>query len=109
MKKTIFIIILSALGTLLCAQPLSEPNEPNNGFAFPIGSEFTIKLHPTAPGKYDFSVINFEPFEGVVALWNNEYLFPKEGEDNTILIYFCYGTLGETQAEKDKTCASSSS
>ena len=52
----LFLLILLVIGFSLNAQEL--PTEPENGFAFPIGSKFTIKLHPTDSVNFDFSIVN---------------------------------------------------
>lgn len=102
MKKTLFAILFISLCTLIHAQELPLPNEPSNGFAFPIGTKFTIKLHSVAPGKYDFSVIDFQPFDEIVSIMGYDDLFPKEGADDTLMLYFCLGTFGDTEAPKDE-------
>lgn len=99
MNKIILVLSL-ALGFFINAQDL--PTKPENGFAFPIGSKFTIKLHPTDSTNFDFSIIKFEPFQEVVDTWKNDELFEKKGEDGTIEFYFCLGTSGKTEEEKEK-------
>ena len=96
----LFLLILLVIGFSLNAQEL--PTEPENGFAFPIGSKFTIKLHPTDSVNFDFSIIKFEPFQEIVDTWENDKLFEEKGEEGTIEFYFCLGTNGETEEEKEK-------
>ena len=91
----LFLLILLVIGFSLNAQEL--PTEPENGFAFPIGSKFTIKLHPTDSVNFDFSIIKFEPFQEIVDTWENDKLFEEKGEEGTIEFYFCLGTNGETE------------
>lgn len=76
------------------------PTEPANGFAFPIGTKFTIKLHPIDSAHFDYSVIAFEPFQETIDTWNHNHLFTQEGMDSTIEFYFCFGTSGKTEEEK---------
>ncbi|MEZ4797893.1 MAG: hypothetical protein R2785_12085 [Flavobacteriaceae bacterium] len=99
MKKIILIAFL-IIGIGANGQEL--PTEPENGFAFPIGSKFTIKLHPTDSINFDYSIIKFEPFQEIVDTWENDNLFEEKGEAGTIEFYFCLGTSGETEAEKEK-------
>ncbi|MDO3696049.1 hypothetical protein QVZ41_14445 [Wenyingzhuangia sp. chi5] len=99
MRKIILILILTITYNLH-SQDL--PTEPVNGYAFPIGSKFTIKLYPKDSISFNYSIIKFEPFENIVNTWENNYLFEKEGENETIEFYFCLGTSGETEEEKDK-------
>ena len=97
MKRILtFTFFLAA--TLVQAQEV--PSEPRNGFAFPIGSKFVIKLIPRDSVNFDLSVIFYEPFRVVVDTWNHDELFEEEGDENTIAFYFCYGTHGETEQEK---------
>ncbi|MGI5821807.1 MAG: hypothetical protein ACOX5L_07075 [Bacteroidales bacterium] len=96
-------LIIIAFWVIACfAQAQELPSIPSNGFAFPLGSKFTIKLIPTEPGYYDYSVIAFEPFQEIVDTYEKEHLFEKEGEENSIVCYFCLGTHGETEEEMDK-------
>jgi|TARA_B110000037_G_C16785371_1_gene369122 hypothetical protein len=99
MKKIILILIL-AISFSSYSQEL--PTEPANGFAFPIGSKFTIKLHPIDSTSFDFSIIKFEPFQDIIDTWENDDLFEENGEKGTIEFYFCLGTSGETEEEKEK-------
>ena len=99
MKKIILILIL-AISFSSYSQEL--PTEPANGFAFPIGSKFTIKLHPIDSTSFDFSIIKFEPFQDIIDTWENDDLFEENGEKGIIEFYFCLGTSGETEEEKEK-------
>ena len=96
--KRILTFTFLVVATLMQAQEV--PSEPRNGFAFPIGSKFVIKLVPRDSVNFDLSVIFYEPFRVVVDTWKHEELFEEEGEENTIVFYFCYGTHGETEQEK---------
>ena len=78
------------------------PSIPANGFAFSLGSKFTIKLVPTDSVNFDYSVIAFEPFEEIIDTRKKEELFEEKGQDSTIAFYFCIGTRGETDEERDE-------
>jgi hypothetical protein len=99
MKKLIVLIFLM-ISWISKAQQL--PTIPSSGFAFSIGTKFTIKLVPTDSAYFDFSVISFESYRKTVDSWENDDLFEKVGQDSTITCYFCYGTHGETKEEKEK-------
>ena len=100
MKKLIVILILIIN---FGAYSQNLPTEPANGFAFPLGTKFTIKLHPTDSTNFDYSIIEFEPFQDIIDTWENDSLFKENAEKNgTIEFYFCLGTSGETEEEKDK-------
>jgi hypothetical protein len=96
----LFLLIFLTIGISSNAQDL--PTEPENGFAFPIGSKFTIKLYPTDSIHFDYSIIKFEPFQEIIDTWENDELFEGEGEKGTIDFFFCLGTSGETEEEKEK-------
>ena len=81
MNKIILLIHLFC-GIATIAQDL--PTEPQNGFAFPIGSKFTIKLHQIDSTHFDYSIIKFEPFQEIVDTWENDDLFEENGENGTI-------------------------
>lgn len=98
--KRIILIAFLIIGIGAHAQEL--PTKPQIGFAFPIGSKFTIKLHPTDSTVFDYSIIKFEPFDQIVDIWENDDLFEKEGEKGTIEFYFCLGTSGETEKEREE-------
>ncbi|NOU47120.1 MAG: hypothetical protein HOO86_08670 [Bacteroidales bacterium] len=99
MKKLLLIAFLS-ITCLTQAQEL--PTIPANGFAFPIGTKFTIKLIEVDSINFDYSVIAFEQFDKTVDTYSHDDLFDKIGNDSTITFYFCLGTHGETEAEKKK-------
>jgi hypothetical protein len=98
MKKLLTAISSFLLSTLIQAQELPTP--PSNGFAFPLGSKFTIKLFPVDTMSFNYSVIAFEPFREIVDSWNHDDLYTDQGQDSTITFYFCMGTHGDS--EKDK-------
>lgn len=98
--KKILIILLGLVTLSAYAQEL--PTMPAKGFSFPIGTKFTLKLHPIDSVNFDISVIEFEPFNEVVDSWNNNYLFKDKEEDNTIICYFCFATHGDMEEEKEK-------
>lgn len=98
--KRFLIITFLAISGMIQAQEL--PTEPANGFSFSIGTKFTIKLAPVDSVNFDYSIISFEPFQKTVDTWENDDLFDKKGEDNTIVFYFCFGTHGETEEDKEK-------
>lgn len=77
------------------------PTEPANGFTFPIGTKFTIQLHPIDSTRFDVSVIAWESFQEVVNAFETDDLFAEEGEAGTIDFYFCLGTLGEKEGDGD--------
>lgn len=97
MKKLSFILFL-LVGSMVHAQDL--PTEPANGFSFPLGTKFTIKLVAVDSVNFDYSVIAFEAFDKIVDTRSSDDLFEKEGESNTIVFYFCLGTYGDTEEEK---------
>ena len=78
------------------------PTEPANGYAFPIGSKFTIKLHPIDSTKFDYSIIEYEPFQEIIDTWENDSIFKENGQKGTIEFYFCLSTSGDSQEEKEK-------
>ena len=98
--RKIIIIVFIAITYFAQAQEL--PSMPENSFIFPIGSKFTIKLIPTDLFNFDYSVIVFEPFKKIIDTEKKEELFEEEGEDSTIAFYFCMGTKGETEKERDE-------
>jgi len=96
------LLTITFLAITCFAQAQELPSIPANGFAFPLGSKFVIKLIPTDSVNFDYSVLSFEPFEEIVDTRKKDELFEKKGQDNTIVFYFCIGTHGETEQEKDK-------
>ncbi len=58
-KLTPLLFLLFSLKAI--AQEL--PTEPAPGFAFPIGSKFTIEMVQIDSVNFDFSIIQFEPFQ----------------------------------------------
>lgn len=99
MKKILLFLFL-IVGNITNGQEL--PSAPANGFAFPIGSKFTIKLYAVDSINFDYSIIAFEQFSETVDTWENDNLFEPEGQDSTITFYFCLGTHGDSQKEKEE-------
>lgn len=97
MKRLLWILFFAATN-IGFSQEL--PTEPAKGFAFPIGSKFTIKLHPTDSVRFDYSIIAYEQFQETIDTWNNNHLFDENGQEGTIEFYFCFGTRGKTEEEK---------
>ena len=99
MKK--YLIILFILSEYISfSQDL--PTEFSEGFSFPIGSKFTIKLDSKDPEKIKYSIIKFETFQQIIDSWKTNNLFEEKGEEGTIDFIFCIGTSGDNQKEKDK-------
>jgi len=100
MKKTLLILFLSLINFSLLAQDL--PTDPTNGFAFPLGSKFIIKLYPVDSIHFVYSVIKFEPFQDIINTWGNDSLFTEKEKNGTIEFYFCLSTSGDTEEEKNE-------
>jgi len=96
------LLIITFLAITFFAQAQELPSIPANGFAFPLRSKFVIKLIPTDSVNYDYSVLSFEPFEEIVDTYEGDKLFKEKGEENTIVFYFCLGTHGKTEKEREK-------
>jgi hypothetical protein len=99
--KTKYLILALALITNLAGYSQDLPTQPANGFAFPVGSKFTIQLYPVDSVNFDYSVIEFEPFQEIIDLWENDTLFSEKGQKGTIEFYFCLATRGESEKEKE--------
>ncbi|MBW7869758.1 MAG: hypothetical protein H3C39_01720 [Flavobacteriia bacterium] len=99
MRNLFLILFLTAI-TFGYSQEL--PTEPANGYAFPIGSKFTIKLYETDSACFDYSIIEFEPFQEIVDIFDTNDLFKEDGEEGTIEYYFCIGTRGDTEEERQE-------
>lgn len=102
-NKTIsrfLFLILMIVGVTGHSQEL--PAKPSAGHTFMLGSKFTLKLLPAGSSKFDVSIVNHEPFRETVNLLDNDHLFEEEGEKGTIDFYFCLGTFGDTDAEREK-------
>jgi len=99
MKKHVLLILLFfSFGAT--AQEL--PTEPAPGFAFPLGSKFTIEMVQIDSVNFDFSIIEFEPYQQIIDTYETDTLFGNEGKEGTIEFYFCYGSHGVTKKEKEK-------
>lgn len=57
----------------------------------PVGQKVTIKLIPAGKGKYNFKIIDRQPYEDVVNFDETGKLFPENGEENTIVLYCVRG------------------
>jgi len=72
------LLTITFLAITYIAQAQELPSEPANGFAFPIGSKFVIKLLPADSVNFDYSVLSFEPFDVIVDTWKNDELFEEK-------------------------------
>lgn len=99
MKNLVFILIF-----LISSMGISQdlPSEPSKGFAFPLGSKFTIRLIPSDDSHFDYSIIAFEPFEDIIDTFEHDALFEKKVKDGTIDFYFCISTRGEDDETREK-------
>lgn len=100
MKRILIMSMFLSLAISLVSQDFPTP--PQNGFSFPIGTKFTLKLIPTDSVNFDCSVIAYESFQEVINSRDYDHLFATPGEDDTIEFYFCLGTHGKTDEEKEK-------
>ena len=97
--KRLLLLSFLALSGLTQAQEL--PTIPSNGFSFPLGTKFTIKLFPVDSINYNYSVIAFERFDKTIDTYKHDELFNTQGQDSTITFYFCLGTEGDNEKEKE--------
>ncbi len=97
MKNKILVLLLTIVSIGLFAQDL--PTASANGFTFPLRNKFTIKLYPIDSNSFNYSIIEFEPFEEIIDYWDNDNLFEKKRKKGTIEFYFCLATSGETEEE----------
>lgn len=98
--KRALIFLLMMIPILSNAQDL--PSQTANGFAFSIGSKFTIKLHPSDSINFDFSVVKLSPFQKTIDTWENDSIFKQKGDTGTIDFVFCFATSGKSEAEREK-------
>lgn len=98
MKKTITFLLITAF---FCTKAQDLPTIAANGFAFPINTKFTIKLTAIDSLKFNFSIIEFEQFNKTIDSYNKKDLFNETGMDSTITFYFCTGTYGDTEKERN--------
>lgn len=100
MKRSTLTTILCFLSIVIFGQDL--PTEPANGFTFPLGSKFTIKLYPIDSTNFDYSIIAYEPFQEIIDSHENDTLFIDKEKDGTIDFYFCIATHGDTEKEREE-------
>lgn len=97
--RKVFTLCFLLASIITKAQDL--PTLPENAFAFPLGSKFTIKLCPVDSMNFDYSIIDFEQFDKIIDSRGKDSLFAEKGQDSTIAFYFCIGTHGENEKEKE--------
>jgi hypothetical protein len=100
MKNLILLLCFCFAGIALNAQEFDS--EPQDAFAFPLGCKVTIKLVPSDSVNFKYRVIAFDEFTEIVDVYNNSQLFSDKLEENTIELFFCIGTTGDTEEEKEK-------
>lgn len=97
MKKLLLCLLI--LPNLMFSQELPTP--PIQGATFPLGTKFSIKLYPIDSVNFHYSIIEYEPFDSIVDTWENDSLFSNTGQDSTLTFYFCFGTHGDTDVERE--------
>jgi len=102
MKQITYVIVILCITAQQFVTAQELPGKPASGYAFPLGSKFTIKLYPTDSTHFNFSIIAFEHYTATVDTWEHDNLFPKAGQDSTVTFCFCVGTEGKTEQEKIK-------
>ena len=66
----------------------------------PLGTHFIIKLEEELDEENtQFKVVTMEPYDNILIRYENDGLFPEEGEPGTIEGYFCRSTYGNTVEE----------
>jgi len=98
--KNLILILFTITNLFVYSQDL--PTEPANGFAFSIGTKFTIKLYPIDSVNFNYSIIEFEEFHEIIDTWASDTIFEEKGIEGTIECYFCLSTRSETDIEKEE-------
>ncbi len=100
MKKNILSLVL-IVSMAVYSQEL--PTKPASGFAFPLGTKFTIKMHRVDSVNFNYSIIKFDNFRHIINTKETDSLFNQTNDKNgTIEFYFCLGTHGKTEEDKQK-------
>ena len=97
MKKIVLFLVL-CLALSLQAQQF--PSAADVGFGFTIGSKVTIQLEPVGEGRFNYKIIDFEPFDSVINPYDYASLFPKKGAPMTIQFVYCIATSGSNAIEQ---------
>lgn len=100
MRQTLTLMFI--FFNLNCFAQQQLPSPYANGYSFPIGTKFTIKLDTANLESIKYSIVKFESVDGIISSDKTDDLFDKTGEDSTIDFYFCIATHGDTKQEKDK-------
>lgn len=99
-KRWFLFIAFFLFGSMMHAQDI--PSKPANGFSFPLGCKFTIKLTAIDSVNFNYSVIAFEEFRKTIHTFEHDSLFSVRGQDSTVEFYFTLGTHGNSPEEKKK-------
>ena len=105
MKNLLFLFAVLIFNSPFFAQdtlniPTKFPTD-YGVYTFPLGSKVTIELKETENGKYQYRVLNMEPYETYYSLDKRENLFKKDPEKNTVEIYFMGAFRNKGEDDKD--------
>lgn len=74
---------------------LAEPEY----YSFPLGCKFQLQLDLVDESHFKYTVNNFEPFQEIVDLYNNDSIFPAQVRGNTMDVVFCISTRGNEKED----------
>ncbi|KFF08844.1 hypothetical protein [Chryseobacterium luteum] len=105
MKKILLIFTILIFGNKLISQehkniPTTFPTDYGI-FTFPIGSKVTFELKETKEGKYEYRVLNIEPYKEYYSLSKSKKLFSENPKDNTVEIFFMGAYYNDGKEDKD--------
>ena len=98
--KKIFLLLLMTICVVINAQTI--PTLPCKAKKIPIGTKVVFKLVPTDSAIYDISILSEEPFETIIDMFNHDSLFTDIRIDSVLVCYFCIGTYGDTEEERNQ-------
>ncbi|WP_080780500.1 hypothetical protein [Chryseobacterium phocaeense] len=104
MKKLLLIFTILIFGSKLISQKINIPTKfPTDYgvFTFSIGSKVTLELKELKEGKYQYRVLNIEPYEEYYSLEKSKKLFSENPKDNTVEIFFMGAYYNDGKEDKD--------
>lgn len=81
--------------TSMANDTLPEPDF----YSFPLGCRFQLKLQLIDEKNLSYEVENFEPFQEIVDLHDNDSIFRPQIRGNTMEFIFCISSRGEAKED----------
>ncbi|MBN2518884.1 MAG: hypothetical protein JXB17_00125 [Bacteroidales bacterium] len=98
--KRAFIFFIFIISTLISISQNTKENLVDT-YSFFLGSKFSLELYPKDSINFDYRIINYEPFEEIIELFEADSIFSDTIINGSIEFIFCIGKTGTGEKDAD--------